>query len=69
MLREQKNSNVPTNPVVQLAPVFPTSKLSTNWVFFKQEAWPCHVCPRATKIHAFGPISTDIGDGVAVCGR
>ena len=38
--------------------------LSTNWVFFKQEAWPCHVFPRATKVHAFGPISTDIGDRV-----
>ena len=24
---------------------------------------------RATEIHAFGPISTDIGDRVAVCGR
>ena len=35
----------------------------------KQEAWPCHVCPRATEIHAFGPISTDIGDRVVVCGR
>ena len=23
------------------------------------EAWPCHVCPRATEIHAFGPISID----------
>ena len=41
----------------------------TSWVFFKQEAWPCHVCPRATEIHAFGPISTDIGDRVVVCGR
>ena len=30
----------------------------------KQEAWPCHVCPRATEIHAFGPISTDTGDRV-----
>ena len=46
-----------------------TSKLPTSWVFSKQEAWPCHVCPRATKIHAFGPISTDIGDWVVVCGR
>ena len=26
-------------------------------------------CPRATEIHAFGPISTDIGDRVAVCRR
>ena len=42
---------------------------TTNWVFFKLEAWPCHVCPRATEIHAFGPISTDIGDRVIVCGR
>ena len=33
-----------------------------------QEAWPCHVCPRATKIHTFGPISTDIRDQVVVCG-
>ena len=41
----------------------------TSWVFFKQEAWPCHVCPRATEIHVFGPISTDIGDRVVVCGR
>ena len=46
-----------------------TSKLPTSWVLLKQEAWPCHVCPRATEIHAFGPISTDIGDRVAVCGR
>ena len=44
-----------------------TFKLPTSWVFFKQEAWPCHVCPRATKIHAFGPISTDIGDRVVGC--
>ena len=29
----------------------------------------CHVCPRATEIHAFGPISTEIGDRVVVCGR
>ena len=43
--------------------------LPTSWVFFKQEAWPCHVCPRATEIHAFGSISTDIGDRVTVCGR
>ena len=43
--------------------------LPTSWVFFKQEAWPCHVCPRATEIYAFGPISTDIGDRVVVCGR
>ena len=42
------------------------TKLPTSWVFFKQEAWPCHVCPRATEIDAFGPISTDIGDRVAV---
>ena len=28
-----------------------------------------HVCPRATKIHPFGPISTDIKDRVVVCGR
>ena len=41
----------------------------TSWVFFKQEAWPCHVGPRATEIYAFGPISTDIGDRVVVCGR
>ena len=27
------------------------------------------VCPRATEIHAFGPISTDIRDRVVVCGR
>ena len=40
-------------------------KLSTSRVFFKQEAWSCHVCPRPTEIHAFGPISTDIGDLVA----
>ena len=46
-----------------------TFKLPTSWVFFKQEAWPCHVCPRATEIHAFGPISTNIGDRVVVCGR
>ena len=46
-----------------------TSKLPTSWVFFKQEAWPCHVCPQATEIHAFGPISTNIGDRVVVCGR
>ena len=46
-----------------------TSKLPTSWVFFKQEAWPCHVCPRATEIHAFGPISTNIEDRVVVCGR
>ena len=46
-----------------------TTKLPTSWVVFKQEAWPCHVCPRATEIHAFGPISTDIGDRVVVCGR
>ena len=26
-------------------------------------------CPRATEIHAFGPISTDIADRVAVRGR
>ena len=26
------------------------------------------VCPRATWIHTFGPISTDIGDRVVVCG-
>ena len=45
------------------------SKLPTSWVFFKQEAWPCHVCPRATEIHAFGLISIDIGDRVVVCGR
>ena len=32
-----------------------TSKLSTSWFFFKQEAWPCHICPLATKAHAFGP--------------
>ena len=30
---------------------------------------PCHVCPRATEIHAFGSISTNIGDRVVVCGR
>ena len=30
---------------------------------------PCHVCPRAAEIHAFRPISTDIGDRVVVCGR
>ena len=41
-----------------------TSKLSISWVFFKQKAWPCHVCPRATEIHAFKPIFTDIGDRV-----
>ena len=40
-----------------------------SWVFFKQEALPCHVCPRATKVHAFGPISTDVRDRVVVCGR
>ena len=45
------------------------SKLPTSWVFFKQEAWPCHVCPRATKVHAFGPISIDIGDRAALCVR
>ena len=29
---------------------------------------PCHVCPRTTKIHAFGAISTDIGDEIVnVC--
>ena len=39
-------------------------KLPTSWVFFKQEAWPCHVCPRATEIHAFGPISTNIENQV-----
>ena len=33
----------------------------------KKHGWPCHVCPRATEIHAFGPISTDIGDRVVVC--
>ena len=33
------------------------------------KAWPCHVCPRATEIHAFGSISTDIGDRVTMCGR
>ena len=44
-------------------------KLSTSWVFFKQEAWPCHVCSRATKVHAFGQITTDIRDRVVVCGR
>ena len=28
---------------------------TTSWVFFKQEAWPCHVCPQATKVYkAFG---------------
>ena len=47
----------------------PTSKLPTSWVFIKQKAWPCHLCPRPTKIHAFGSISTDIGDRVVVCGR
>ena len=31
--------------------------------------WPCHVCPQATEIHAFGPISTDIGDRLVLCGR
>ena len=36
--------------------------------FFKQEAWPCHVCPRVTEIHTFGPISTNIRDRVVVCG-
>ena len=46
-----------------------TSKLPTSWIFFKQEAWSCHVCSRATEIHAFGPMSTDIGDRVVVCGR
>ena len=25
------------------------TKLPTSWVSFKQEAWPCHVCPRATE--------------------
>ena len=41
-----------------------TSKLPTTWVFFKQEAWPCHVCSRATTVYAFGPISNDIKDRV-----
>ena len=31
-----------------------------------QETWLCHVCPRATEIHPFGPISTDIGDRLVV---
>ena len=38
-----------------------TSKLLTSWIFLKHEAWSCHVCLRATKVYAFGPISTDIG--------
>ena len=33
-----------------------------------KEAWPCHVCPRATEIHAFEPIS-NIADRVVVCGH
>ena len=46
-----------------------SSKLPTSRVFFKQETWPCHVCPHATKVYAFGPISADIEDWVVVRGR
>ena len=39
---------------------------ATNWLGFK--AWPGHVCPLAPKVYAFGPIFTNIRDGVIVCG-
>ena len=44
-----------------------SSKLSTSWVF-KQEVGPCHICPQLTKVHTFGPISTEIKNRVVVHG-
>ena len=39
-----------------------TSRLPTSWAFLMQEAWPCHVGSQSTKVYAFGPIFTNIGD-------